>query len=94
MNNRPTLFFPLVLIAAGVILLLVNLGVLDSRNLWALQYLWPLLLIALGVGLILRLRWPLATQMIIALAVIGMVVAVIFAPQLGLASPQTTGGFW
>ena len=81
-----TLFWPFILIAAGVIWVLVNVGVIAQGNLWALTYYWPFLLIALGLGLILRTRWPWAGALISALVVIGAVLVVVFAPQLGWAN--------
>jgi len=82
-DRRHSLFFPMILIAAGVIWLLVNFGTIPSANLWALTYIWPFLLIGLGAGLILRNYWAEAGILISALLVIGAVGAVIFAPQLG-----------
>ncbi len=59
-NGRPALsLFALLLIAVGVVLLLQNLGVL-SWELWLeIWRFWPVLLIAIGVGLVLgqRFRW-------------------------------------
>lgn len=79
-----SLFWPLTLIAAGVLWILVNMGIVASANLWALTYYWPVLLIALGVGLILRTFWEPAMTVMSALVVVGAVLAVIFAPQLRL----------
>ncbi len=59
-NGRPALsLFALLLMAVGVVLLLQNLGAL-SWELWLeIWRFWPVLLIAIGVGLVLgqRLRW-------------------------------------
>ncbi len=79
-----SLFWPLALIAAGVVWILVNMGIVASANLWALVSYWPVLLIALGVGLIWRTFWEPAMAVMSALVVVGAVVAVIFAPQLNL----------
>jgi hypothetical protein len=46
---RPRLFWPLILIVIGVILLLNNLGLLPG-SVWG--YFWPLALLALGVSLL------------------------------------------
>ena len=85
-----TLFWPFTLIAAGIIWVLVNVGVIAQGNLWALTYYWPFLLIAIGLGLILRTRWPWAGVLISALVVIGAVLVIVFAPQLG----WNNANFW
>ena len=82
MRNR-SLFWPFFLIAAGIVWLLVELQRLPSENLWALMYIWPFLLMAAGVSLILRTRWQITRFIISGLTVLGMLLAVLFAPQLG-----------
>ena len=47
------------------------------------MYIWPFFLMAAGVGLILRARWPVARMFVSGLIVLGMVLAIVFAPQLG-----------
>ncbi len=89
--SRP-IFWPLVLVAAGVLLLLANVGTIQASNLWVLVQFWPVLLIALGLDLLLRQRWPWAGNVVALLTVTLAVLAVIFAPQLGLASPSM--GWW
>ncbi|HKY54827.1 MAG TPA: DUF2807 domain-containing protein, partial [Anaerolineales bacterium] len=89
--NQRSLFWPLVLIATGVIWLLVSMNIIPAANLWALTYIWPYVLIALGVGLILRSYLPAAGWIISALVVIGAVAAVIYAPQLGWAGGPSMG---
>ncbi len=50
----PSLFWPLVLIAAGVYFLLQNLGIAPTLN-WATALsLWPLVLILIGLNLVVR----------------------------------------
>lgn len=83
--NQRSLFWPLVLIATGVVWLLVSMNVIPAANLWALTYIWPYVLIALGVGLILRSYLPAAGWIVSALIVLGAVAAVVYAPQLGWA---------
>ncbi|MBI3739098.1 MAG: DUF2807 domain-containing protein, partial [Chloroflexi bacterium] len=56
-----------------------------TANLWALVYLWPFLLIAAGLGLILRSYWKYASVVIDVLVIGGAFLAVLFAPQLGWA---------
>ena len=82
MRNR-SLFWPFFLIASGIVWLLIELRSIPSENLWALMYIWPFFLMAAGVGLILRSRWAIARMFVSAVLVLGMVLAVIFAPQFG-----------
>ena len=82
MRNR-SLFWPFILIAAGLVWLLVELRTLPLENLWALTYIWPFFLMALGVGLILRARWPILRHVLSGLIVLGMVLSILFAPWLG-----------
>lgn len=94
MYERRSLFFPLALIAAGVLWLMSNMGVLPAANFWALTQVWPYLLIAGGISLIVRAYWPEGGAAMSGLVVIGLVLAVLFAPQLGWAqSPGWNWGF-
>ncbi len=89
MNNpRPyrSLFWPVLLIGLGVIFLLSNLDIIKPVNANALFALWPLILIVIGLDLIFARRSPLAGALI-ALVVIGAIVAVLIAaPSLNLPS--------
>jgi hypothetical protein len=82
MRNR-SLFFPFLLVAAGLVWLLVELRAVPAENLWALSYIWPFFLMAVGIGLILRSRWPSVRMIVSGLIVLGMVLSILFAPQLG-----------
>lgn len=93
MNEHRSIFWPLTLIAAGVIWLMISMGQIPADNLWALTHIWPYILIALGVGLILRGLWRPLGQVVTALVVIGAVCAVIFAPQLGWADGPSMNGW-
>ncbi|MBV6394744.1 MAG: hypothetical protein HFACDABA_00311 [Anaerolineales bacterium] len=83
MNEHRSLFWPLTLVAAGIIWLMIGMGKIPSENLWALTHIWPYVLIALGTGLILRGIWRPFGQIVTALVIIGAAGAVIFAPKLG-----------
>jgi hypothetical protein len=89
-----SIFWPLVLIAVGVIWILAQLGTVPSANLWALLYIIPYALMALGVGLILGARWILARQIVSILVVSGALLAVIFAAPLRWNSPPDWGCVW
>jgi hypothetical protein len=83
--SRP-IFWPLVLVAIGVLWLLGNFNVISSSNLGILLQFWPVLLIGLGLDLIVRPRWPMVGNLIAVLIVTGAVLAVVFAPRLGYVS--------
>jgi hypothetical protein len=87
MEQKRSLFGPLLLIAAGVIWLLVQSGNIPSANLWALTHIWPFLLIAAGLGIILRPYWQYTSIMLDVLIIGGVILAILFAPQFGWASP-------
>src|SRR3990170_5629672 len=93
MNERRSLFFPMLLIGAGVLWLLVNLGYIPSNNLWALAHIWPIFLIGAGLGLILRQYWSEAGIVVSTLIVLGAVLAVVYAPQLGWTD-MPAWGWW
>jgi hypothetical protein len=55
-RRPPSLFWPIVFIGAGVMLLLSNLGYLRWESWGVLWRLWPLLIIALGIDLLIGQR--------------------------------------
>lgn len=63
----PPLAGPVILIAAGILLLLNNLGILPWAIWGDLWRLWPLALIAIGIDLIIGKRRPLVSLVIILL---------------------------
>jgi hypothetical protein len=85
MNKKFSLFGPLLLIAIGAMWLLIQQGIVPAANLWALTYLWPFLLIAIGLGLILRSYWKYSPLVLDVLLVGGAFAAVFYAGQLGWA---------
>ena len=87
MENRRSIFGPLLLIAAGVLWLLIKQGTVPASNLWALTHIWPFLLIAAGVGLILRPYWSYTSILLDILIIGGAVASIIYAPQLGWDNP-------
>ncbi len=89
MKEDRSIFWPLTMIAAGVLWLLIGMGIVPRANLWALTHTLPYLLIALGVGLILRAYWRFAGMLVSLLVVAGAVMAVFYAPQLGWDNPPS-----
>ncbi len=90
MRDR-SIFWPLVMIAAGALWILIALGTIPRANLWALSNTLPYLLILLGFGLILRAYWRSAGMLVSLLVVAGAVLAVVYAPQLGWNTPPNWG---
>ena len=86
-----SIFWPLAMIAAGVLWLLIGLNIIPRANLWALTYTLPYLLIALGLGLILRAYWRFAGMLVSLAVVAGAVAAVVYAPQLGWDNAPSWG---
>jgi hypothetical protein len=78
----------LLLIAAGAIWLLVQSGNVPSSNLWALTHIWPYILIAAGVGLILRSYWQYANILMDVIIIGGAALSILYAPQLGWDNPS------
>jgi hypothetical protein len=78
-----SLFAPFALVAVGAIWILINMNIVAESSLWALLYYLPILLIALGAGMILRSRWNAGGMAISALVVVGAVAVILAAPQLG-----------
>src|SRR5262245_37368676 len=87
MEHPRSIFWPLLLIAAGVVWLLVKSGNIPSENLWALTHIWPFLLIAAGLGIILRPYWRYSSMILDILVIGGAVFAIYNAPKLGWAEP-------
>lgn len=88
MEQKRSLFGPLLLIAAGAIWLLIKSGTVPSSNLWALTHIWPFLLIAAGIGLILRPYWSYTSIALDILIIGGIVLAVLYAPQMRWDNPS------
>lgn len=90
MNIEPrkrSFFWPIILIGAGVILLLRNLGFLVTFDLNVLLRLWPLILVVIGLDLIFGRRFPWAGALI-GLITIGAIFAFLYyAPSLGINPP-------
>jgi hypothetical protein len=69
--RRTSFFFPIMLITAGIVWLLVNNGTIPVENIYRLLPFWPVLLILAGVSLMLRrLWWPINAMMWAGVAVV------------------------
>ncbi len=79
-HQRPSLFWPIVLVGAGILLLLSNLGLFPASG-WAILWrFWPLALIALGVDVMIgrRSTGGAIASGILLLLLIGMAIGVAF----------------
>jgi len=89
-------FWPAVLILAGIIALLVNLGKISSDRLLLLFDLWPVILIVIGLEIVLRRTWQgaqaeLAGAVIVVVAIAGSIGYVALAPNAAEHSADFSG---
>ena len=87
-TKRYSLFWPVVLIGAGVILLLRNLGFLPAFNWNALLQLWPLVLVVIGLDLLFGYKAPWVGGLIGLLTVAAVIAFLYYSPSLGINPPQ------
>jgi hypothetical protein len=66
---------------------LIKQGNVPSSNLWALTHIWPFLLIAAGLGLILRPYWSYTSIVLDILIIGGALAAILYAPLMGWDNP-------
>lgn len=79
-----SVFWPIILIAVGVIWLLSNFNILPAMNFGLLVHLWPLLLIVAGINLLIGRRYPLLRALVTLAAVAFGILYMLFAQQLGI----------
>ena len=86
-----SLFWAVVLIGAGVILLLYNLDVLTASNMAMLALVWPVLLIGIGVDLLVGRR-SLALGAVVGVVTVGVIIALmLIGPAAGwISEPKVT----
>lgn len=81
-RHNPSFFFPIALITVGIIWLMVTNNMISVENIYRLLPLWPVLVIAAGVSILLRrLWWPLGGLMWAALAAL-LIWSLVAAPGL------------
>jgi len=76
-------FWPILLIGAGIIWLLVNLNVIEAVSLNSLLRLWPLILVVIGLDLLFGHQSSWGGAVIGVLTVAAVVGFLIFGPSLG-----------
>ena len=96
MSSQPryrSLFWPIILIGVGLVWFLSNIGAIPNFNPLALINLWPLLLIALGLDLLIG-RKSAVVGLLIGLVTVGAGIAILFAaPNLGGSMQAVTEQF-
>lgn len=88
-RHPPSVFWPLLLVGVGVMLLLSNLGYVPLSSWNVLWRLWPLLLIALGIDLLIgrcSTVGAIISGLLIFVLVSGMVLIVLFAQNIPILS--------
>lgn len=83
-SRKPSFFWPVILVGAGVILLLNNFGVLKDFDPYSLLRLWPLILVVIGIDLIFGRRFPWAGAVIGLLTIGAVITFLYFAPAIGV----------
>lgn len=79
-HQKPSLFWPLFLIAIGSVLLLSNLGILPPNSMDLLWRFWPLVLVVIGLDILLGRRSALGSIItsLTAILLLGGVLAFLF----------------
>jgi Domain of unknown function (DUF5668) len=85
MSLRPRrgVFWPLLLIALGLVLLLQNYGLVSGVSWLAIASLWPILLILIGLDIAFARRWPLPTLVAEVLVIAAGLALVASSPNVG-----------
>lgn len=77
-----SLFWPVVLLGAGVIWLLSNLNIIPTENLWLLLQLWPVLFIIAGLDMLFARRLPLLGAVLGLFVIAGVVLILLYGGTL------------
>ena len=82
MSPRRGVFWPLLLIALGLVFLLQNFGFISGVSWLAIASLWPLLLVLIGLDIAFARRWPLPTLVVEVLVIAAGLALVAYSPNL------------
>ena len=82
MNARRGVFWPLLLIALGLIFLLQNFGFISGVSWLAVASLWPVLLVLIGLDIAFARRWPLPTLAAEVVVIAAGLALVAYSPNL------------
>jgi hypothetical protein len=84
-RGHRSLFWPVVLISVGLIILLGNLGVLSAAHVISVLRLWPLILIVIGLDLVFGRSSPRLGALIAIGTVVVAFIVMLIGPSIGLA---------
>ncbi|MFW5713045.1 MAG: LiaI-LiaF-like domain-containing protein [Brevefilum sp.] len=84
-KSSRSFFWPVILLGAGVIWLLTNLGIIPTENLWILFQLWPVLIIMIGLDVIFSRSLPGLGALLALLLIGGVVYILLMGGDLALA---------
>jgi hypothetical protein len=79
---RRGVFWPLLLIALGLIFLLQNFGFISGVSWLAVASLWPLLLVLIGLDIAFARRWPIPTLAVEVAVIAAGLALVAYSPNL------------
>lgn len=82
MRARHGVFWPLLLIALGIVFLLSNFGLISGISWLAVASLWPLLLILIGLDVAFARRWPLPALAAEVLVIAAGLALLAYSPNL------------
>ena len=82
MTARRGVFWPLLLIALGLIFLLQNFGFISGVSWLAVASLWPLLLVLIGLDIAFARRWPLPTLAVEVAVIAAGLALVAYSPNM------------
>jgi len=82
-RRRRGVFWPLLLIALGLLFLLQTMGFISGVSWLAIASLWPILLILIGLDIAFAGRWPVPTLVAEVLVIAVGLALVAYAPNLG-----------
>jgi hypothetical protein len=81
-SARRGVFWPLLLIALGLIFLLQNFGFISGVSWRAVASLWPLILVLIGLDIAFARRWPVPTLVAEVLVIAAGLALVAYSPNL------------
>jgi hypothetical protein len=89
-KKRHSFFWPIVLIGAGVVWLLVNFNIIEPITIGSILQFWPLLLVLLGLDILFGRRFAWLGSVFGVLAVGAVIFFLVYGPKYGWTqSPRT-----